>query len=287
MGVFLYYFVNLKAERSLCWFSQILQNNIKTGGCLCKFTYERNHPLNAEPIVIDFIVTRENLDVPVETNFGRIFRKYNIFEFKSPTAPLDIDVFFKVNAYACLYKAYGSGVDSVGMDEITVTFIRDIKPVKLFADLKKHGFSVENRYPGIYYIHGKQFFPTQILVGREMSKDENPWLRCMTTKATKEDLHRLLKEYHDARDEADRQRISAIIRVLSLANKGIFAEVWEEKYMLEELMEAVGLDKIIAEKNKEIVEMENQLADKDRDIAEKNSLIEKLMMENAALKAAQ
>ena len=77
------------------------------------------------------------------------------------------------------------------------------------------------------------------------------------------------------------------IRVLSLANKEIFAEVWEEKYMLEELMEAVGLDKIIAEKNKEIVEMENQLADKDRDIAEKNSLIEKLMMENAALKAAQ
>ena len=178
-------------------------------------------------------------------------------------------------------------MNSVGMDEITVTFIRDIKPVKLFADLKKHGFSVENRYPGIYYIHGKQFFPTQILVGRELSKDANPWLRCMTTKATKEDLHRLLKEYHDARDEADRQRISAIIRVLSLANKGVFAEVWEEKYMLEELMEAVGLDKIIAEKNKEIVEMENQLADKDRDIAEKNSLIEKLMMENAALKAAQ
>ena len=139
-----------------------------------KFRYVRNHVLNEGPLEIDYIVIRENPDEPVETNFGRIFRKYNIFEFKSPNAALDIDVFFKVNAYACLYKSYGNGVDSIKADEITITFVRESKPVKLFDDLKKYDFTIENRYFGIYYIHGRQFFPTQILVGRELPKDENP-----------------------------------------------------------------------------------------------------------------
>ena len=62
--------------------------------------FERNHPLNEKALEIDFLVVRKNAEVQIEKNFGRIFRRYNIFEFKSPKAALDIDVFFKVNADA-------------------------------------------------------------------------------------------------------------------------------------------------------------------------------------------
>ena len=72
-----------------------------------------------------------------------------------------------------------------------------------------------------------------------------------------------------------------------MANAKIFEEVWEEKYMLEELMKAVGFDKVIAEKDQEIIQMENEIAEKDRYIAEKDRLIDKLLAENAALKAIQ
>lgn len=40
-----------------------------------------------------------------ELNIGRIFRKYNIIEYKSPVDYLGIDDFYKVYGYLCFYKA--------------------------------------------------------------------------------------------------------------------------------------------------------------------------------------
>ena len=44
-------------------------------------------------------------DVKIQKNIGRIFRQYNIIEYKSPEDNLDIDDFYKVYAYACIYKS--------------------------------------------------------------------------------------------------------------------------------------------------------------------------------------
>ncbi len=40
-----------------------------------------------------------------ELNIGRIFRKYNIIEYKSPVDYLGIDDFYKVYGYLGFYKA--------------------------------------------------------------------------------------------------------------------------------------------------------------------------------------
>ena len=69
------------------------------------------------------------------------------------------------------------------------------------------------------------------------------------------------------------------------ANRDVIAEMLKEGgERMQTIDEILGIperiDKIIAEKNKEIVEMENELADKD-------CIIEKLMAEIAALKAAK
>ena len=56
-------------------------------------------------------------------------------EYKSPEDELNMDVYFKGLAYACLYKAAGRYVDEIAAEEITITFVRDRKPVKLLRQL--------------------------------------------------------------------------------------------------------------------------------------------------------
>ena len=69
-----------------------------------------------------------------------------------------------------------------------------------------------------------------------------------------------------------------------MANMEVYRELLEDEDMMdeitEEFMKATGLDKVIAEKDRNI-------AEKDRDLEDMRKIVEKLMAENAALKAAK
>ncbi len=70
-------------------------------------TYEKEYNLNRKPLQIDLLVLKKERGRRLENEIGRLFRKYNLMEYKSPQDRLDIDTFYKAQAYACLYKAYG------------------------------------------------------------------------------------------------------------------------------------------------------------------------------------
>ena len=61
-------------------------------------------------------------------DFADCFRRHNIVEFKSPEDELSIDVFYKTQAYACLYKASGETVNAIPAEEITLSLFRDVYP---------------------------------------------------------------------------------------------------------------------------------------------------------------
>ncbi|MDP4147185.1 MAG: hypothetical protein Q8936_22370, partial [Bacillota bacterium] len=63
------------------------------------------HQLTDEPLRIDILVIKKLDNIEIDTAIGKIFRKYNIFEYKSPTDYISIDDYYKVKAYAYLYKA--------------------------------------------------------------------------------------------------------------------------------------------------------------------------------------
>ena len=67
--------------------------------------YEREYNLNTKPLEIDLLVIKKNRAVQVENEIGRIFRGHNILEYKSPEDHLNIDTFYKSEAYAALYKS--------------------------------------------------------------------------------------------------------------------------------------------------------------------------------------
>ncbi len=94
-------------------------------------TYHREHNLNAKPLQIDLSVIKKAPNIVVDNEIGKLFREHNIMEYKSPGASLNIDTFYKVLAYACLYKSSREHVDFARADDITISMVRNQMPIKI------------------------------------------------------------------------------------------------------------------------------------------------------------
>lgn len=99
--------------------------------------------LTGKPLQIDCAVIRVKQGCRIKNEIGHIFRKHNLFEYKSPRDNLSIDTFYKTIAYAYLYRVLPGHVNEIPVDEITITMVRDREPVKLFAELKKEGYQCQ------------------------------------------------------------------------------------------------------------------------------------------------
>ncbi|MBO4510983.1 MAG: hypothetical protein J5718_06530, partial [Lachnospiraceae bacterium] len=84
------------------------------------------------------------------SGLGRIFRKINIWEYKSPEASLGYKEFHKGLTYAHLYVA--SSPENISYRDISVSFLRHAKPVKLMKMLLSEGYTISEYEPGIYHV---------------------------------------------------------------------------------------------------------------------------------------
>ena len=135
--------------------------------------------LTEKPLQIDCTVVKVKKNCRIKNEIGKIFRKYNIFEYKSPMDELNIDTFYKAVAYACLYKVLPNHVNEIPAEEITITLIRDRKPVKLMQELEKSGYGYKKETVGIYYVSGVMF-PVQIIASSELDVDMHVQLKALT-----------------------------------------------------------------------------------------------------------
>ena len=182
--------------------------------------YEKEYNLNAKPLEIDLMVIKKSSDVHIDNEVGRIFRGHNILEYKSPNDSLDIDTFYKVSGYACLYKAYGKSVDAVRADDVTVSLVRERRPEGLFRYFEEHGgYSVSNPDPGIYYVEGNVLFPTQIIVTEELDSEGHIWLRALSRRTAPQDMKRLFEYAVRLSGKYDRELVDSVLDVSVRANK--------------------------------------------------------------------
>lgn len=138
---------------------------------------EDEHMLSKKPMQIDVLVVKKKGEQPIRKNIGRIFRKHNIIEYKSPEDYLSINDFYKVYGYTCFYQSETKRVKEIPPEEITITFICNHYPQKLLEHLKKFkGIEAEKQEAGIYYLQGDSF-PIQLVIVKELSKKENYWLQ--------------------------------------------------------------------------------------------------------------
>ena len=87
--------------------------------------FESEHNLGKKPLQIDLLITEKDKPVNITNEIGRIFKKYNIMEYKSPDNSLNIDTLYKAQGYAAFYKSDGSTVDEKKEYDITISLVRE------------------------------------------------------------------------------------------------------------------------------------------------------------------
>ena len=213
-------------------------------------SFNSEYQLTRGPLSIDLLIIKKLSDQKITVDFADCFRQHNIVEFKSPDDELSIDVFYKTQAYACLYKASGETVDEIPAEEITVSMFRNAYPRELMEQLKNHGFSVKTRHPGVYEITGSGFFLTQIVVTSRLEPASHAVLRVLSNHAKQADVETFIKASKAYINSGDFQRVDAILQVSASANRALFRRIrMEDAEMCQALREIMKEDFEKAEAN--------------------------------------
>lgn len=199
--------------------------NLELGQNRDDLIFEKEHNLNTKPLEIDLLVIKKEASVHIVNEIGQFFKGHNIIEYKSPEDSLDIDTFYKLGAYASLYKAYGKTVDCIKADDITVSAVREGKPEKLFRYFEEYGYRITNPNKGIYYIKDKVLFPTQIIVTKELERKSHRWLKALSGNLKKEDIYELLDDRARMTGKADKEFADSVLEISIEANMEIVEEL--------------------------------------------------------------
>lgn len=233
--------------------------------------YDREYNLSSEPLRIDLLVIKKKPDEVIKNEIGAFFLGYNIMEYKSPDDSLNIDTFYKVLSYACLYKADTGSVDEILDTDITISLIRGSKPVKLLQQLRKK-YKVIRRGKGIYFVD-KMLFPMQIIVTDELDKAEHVWLKSLTRSMKRKQAEELLDSYNGLKDDVDRSNAGAVVNLVSDVNSLVFKQIISGGgYVTDELKEMIlpelgELKVLLADSRAKLADSKAKLADKDAEIA--------------------
>ena len=216
--------MELKKKRVIYWhpaFYADIQIELKDEAD--KLTFENEHHLSKKPMQIDVLIVKKEKAGPIRKNIGKIFKKHNVIEYKSPGRSLGIDDFYKVYGYACFYKADVTRADSISAKEVTITFVSERYPRKLIRHLQTvRKYEVEKAEDGIYNVKG-DVFSIQILVTKQLSEKENLWLKSLTNNLKgPENARKLMEDYQkNQKNDLYKSALEAIIH----ANEKVFKEV--------------------------------------------------------------
>ena len=208
--------------------------------------FEAEHPLSKKPLLMDLLIIKKEPNIAIENTIGAIFQKYNIVEYKSPDDSLSIDAFYKVIAYACLYKSSAPKENAYDASDITITFIRQRYPRTLMAYLKKNGYSITKHAAGIYYITSDTMFCIQRIVTRELASTDHIWLRSLQNNLTRDDYHYLLNCIEMLSPKEKEEYGTSVLQVAARANKTNIIKWKEETTMTCSVFEEIMAPEINA-----------------------------------------
>ena len=137
-------------KKALQWhpaFQAALQVELAQDRPFLRFYEEYN--LSRKPLQMDTLIVKLEPGHAVSKSIGRIFRTYNIVEYKSPEDYISVNDFYKVLGYVCVYQADTRKVLEIVPEELTITLVGDHYPGRLVRHLKKrYGVRVRNVHKG-------------------------------------------------------------------------------------------------------------------------------------------
>ena len=197
---------------------------------LDKVQIEEEHLLGKKPMQADFVVHKVDRDQEIRKNIGRLFRKHNIIEYKSPEDTLSVNDFYKVYGYACFYQSDTSKVLEIVPQDIGITFVCNHYPRKMLKHIQDvRGITVKKHEEGIYELTGDPF-SMQLIITHELTKEKNLWMQSLRDDLKSGgEIQNLLEKY----DEKKAQPLyQAVMEVILQAN-------WEEAEVERRMCEAL------------------------------------------------
>ena len=180
-----------------------------------EFIYE--HQLSKEALRMDVLVIKKDSDIKIEKNIGRIFKKCNIFEYKSETDSFSVWDYNKILGYAYFYSSF----ERIPMSEITLSIALTMYPRELVKFLKnERGLVVKGLGDGIYYVEGDAV-PVQILESKRLPPDGNLFLRNLRSGLSSEEMLSTLQSYKTKKRFNEK---NAYLDKLVRANLDVFKE---------------------------------------------------------------
>ena len=193
---------------------------------------QEEYLLSRKPLQIDILILKKKKELTIRKAIGRIFRRYNIIEYKSPEDYLTINDFYKVYAYACVYQSNTDRINEVDPRELTITFVCSHFPREMVRHLEEvRGIHTKLAEKGIYYLGGDPI-PIQLLITPVLSREENYWMQNLRTdlKAGGE-IRELMIRYERNRKRKDYED------VMDLITRANWEQMEEEKKMCDALNE--------------------------------------------------
>ena len=196
-----------------------------------QFIFE--HSLTDEPLRVDAIIIKDP-HIEIDKDIGRIFRQYNIAEYKSPDDSLTIMDFHKVLSYAHLYASPNKG----HITDMTISFVVSRYPREMIKRLQQvYHYHISKQCEGIYYVSG-ELIPIQIVVSPRLPEDDNLWLKHLSNKLNIEGMNKIIEA---SKEKAERAYIRAYMHQLFQANPELLKEIMNmQRLTVKQILEEAG-----------------------------------------------
>lgn len=82
----------------------------------------------------------------------------------------------------------------------------------MLLTIEMEGHTIEEKYPGIYYVYDFPF-PVQIVVIKQLRSGEHKSLKVLSLNADRDDIKAFLKETEDLYSLREKQNVDAVMRL--------------------------------------------------------------------------
>lgn len=190
-----------------------------------KLEFHREYPLSRKPLLIDLLVVEKSDDFEISNDIGRIFQKHNIMEYKSENDTLNEDTYFKVMAYAYLYKSSEKHVGDIDINSVTITFVRERKPEKLLKWFSDNSYKVYEKTSGIYYVEKDGFIKTQVVVTAEVGEKEHIFLKTLKRGLNESTVDMFFDEALALKKPFEKDCVDSLLGIMVSSNSELFKKI--------------------------------------------------------------
>lgn len=246
--------------------------------------YQPEYVLGSNNYRIDLLVIKKLTNKIIPKNIALIFKTFNLFEIKGIGSSVNVDAYYKAIGYAGLLISQTGDQNQYSRYDISLTFLTYHYPRNLMSHLhhlqKEHKLTVEKTAPGVYYIN-KETFHTQIIVTRELSAEDNLYLRCLTSELQDTCLaNRLVDDYRLHQEQDIYIKYMHQVTTANIKTKG------DSTMICEGILNLCGTSsaEIIERTKKEAAEFYlpkiNQLTSQNDDLSSQNAYLKSLLTQN-------